>query len=512
MSDRNVRVMIADDNEGDLKSMREAVNEVLSEPDIIACSFAFERGPGLTEGKVAANKIDELADQDEFVDVLIADSKFDQEGDTAGKELIERAYRKSKATRLFFITDHATNYEHEEIPEAFAELPREIPEVVSRSKNIFGTDNFTELIKSEVEDWTRHMVRRSVGPGEREKVRRIIYNQNKAIADEIVTIRGETWRVEDLCPTYFSGSNIDFQRLRDLFSVDLTLAFSRAFGIWGLKAITHDNDKYFPDDARKITNKAQQQLKALKRVVENAPDGTIRSSVQQNLKKFQIPNSPDCFDTDLREKRQKNFQFQGEADRRGISGNIADVLKRAASVPSIELTSFMVPHASQTDSSVELHVPVHEHYESQFATLFESIERKAEVKEAEVTFWNYGTGRSEYCEGYEAKIHDNCIVIRNKGNAFNKESITGRDPGTVISCFSSANFGSFGKFYLAASPDGEEPCKLFDCTFSPATKVSIEEVFAESPKIQEQLMNPGGYVTYYLFIFSCWRPKPKTNS
>jgi hypothetical protein len=353
---------------------------------------------------------------------------------------------------------------------------------------------------------------RFVDSGERDKVRRKIRDRDEEIADETVTIRGETWRVKNLCPTYFSGSNIDFQRLRDLFSVDLTLAFSRAFGIWGLKAITHNNNKYFPDDARKITNKAQQQLKALKKVVEDAPDGTISSSVRQNLEKFQAPNSPNCFDTDLREKRQENFQFQGEADRGEISGNIADVLKRAASARSIELTSFMVTRASQTDSSVELHVPVHEHYESQFATLFESIESNTVVEEADVTFWNYGTDRSEYCEGYEAKIHDNCIVIRNKGDAFNTESITGRDPGTVVNCFSSADFGSFGKFYLATSPDGGEPCELFDCTFSPATKVSIEEVFAESPKIREQLMNPGGYVTYYLFIFSCWRPKPKTNS
>jgi outer membrane protein OmpA-like peptidoglycan-associated protein len=509
--------MIADDIEKDRGKIRKSVETVLSASEIIECPWAFKRKPGLTTGKIAVEEMNKLKENDQFVDVLIADSLFVEDGPygpLAGKELIEEMHEVSTATRFLYITRHLASYEekHGGIPNVYTNLPQRIPAVKSVPKNILQhEEKFRKKLEEQVEDWTRHMVR-FVSPRKRGKVRKKIRDRDEAIAGETVTIRGETWRVADLCPTYFSGSNIEFQRLRDLFSVDLTLAFSRAFGIWGLKAITHNNDKYFPDDAEKITNKAQQQLKALKKVVENAPDDTISSSVQQSLENFQIPDSPDCFDRDLRKERRENFQFQGEANRGGISEEIADVLEDAAGAYNVELTSFKIRGGNWTESSVELHVPVHKRYRDQFETLFESITRKAGEDEAEVTFWNYRTGHSEHCEGCEARIHENCIVIRNEGNAFERESITGRDPGTVVNCFSSANFGSFGKFYLAASPDGEEPCELFDCTFSPATKVSIEEVFAESPKIREQLMNPGRYVTYYLFIFSCWRPNPKKNS
>jgi len=342
-------------------------------------------------------------------------------------------------------------------------------------------------------------------------------------ASQTFKISGEEWTVESFLAGWRNSERDLCSIAKDLVTPDLTLAFSRAFAIWGTQAITHDvRGKYFPDDASKITNKARTQIKRLrkkvKRVSDNLLNQEIGEKVLNSISEFNIPDNNTTYDRTLSEDREKYFQFKGEIKYDGPEGEIYFKLSSLVEKSSldefeifrIEDDSFdFIENDSFENSDVEINIPIHNYFEKEFENFFNYISRGSKgagADKVEIAFRHDETGHTVEEETFEAELHKNYVILRNKGDVFPEKKIT-KDPATLLHCFSDSDFSLFGRFYLAVNQGEGGSCELFDCTHLPAQTVDVEEVFPEESEIPSLLNNPGEHVTYYIFAFSCWRPR-----
>lgn len=331
-------------------------------------------------------------------------------------------------------------------------------------------------------------------------------------SSEDIVVCGEEWSVESFLAGW-RESGRDLSRVaKDLVTPDLSLASSRAFAIWGVKAITHPIDEYFPNDSSLIADEARRQIEEFKKKTEGVPDDDIETDVRRkildNISNFSLPEEA-TFSSQARRERMENFQFKGEIKGDYPEGKICSEISYLVEKSNIEeLKTFRINTNTYDESEIELHLPVHKYLKDELSNLLDSISSQgkgAGANSVEVAFRREKTGRTDVKEGSKAEIYKNYIVFRNKGEMFPKRKIT-KDPATVLVSLSQSNISTYGKFYIATSSVEEENYELFDCTHHPPQNVDAEGVFPEKSKVPSLLKNKGEYVTYYIFAFSCWRP------
>jgi hypothetical protein len=506
---RKIRVMIVDDEEADQQRIESVVYKVVPDPELVICDYAVNRPLGRSKGLIASEELQRLADKGNYVDVLIADSALPG-GSTVGINVLEQADKLSRLTRLFFVTKHYENAEeyYRDVGRIFTDVRTRLPRVVPVSKN--RLDILESKLREEVETWTT-MVSRGIDRTAREKIRTMVKAKDSTVEHETIRVAGDDWLFKNMFSIYWLPDK-RWDQILDCLRPDLTLSFSRAFGLWGVKQITHDNaGMYFDDSADEISRTAKLQLSELG--TDLLAIGNLfgaGSNVQRmfevanrNLKEFVIPENSTRYDSDLRNKREMNFQFKGEYQSATVlGGKIFEKLNGIANSAGISLNVFQLG-GSIVDSAIELHVPVHEFYEDKFNLLFQKIKcpiKGAGVDSADLAFWSCKSGHSDRIGIYNANIYENYIIIRNTGRSLERARIVGEDPPTIVSCFASEHFGNWGRFYIGLKQTNE----LFDCTFSPPQQVDAALL---ATKVQEEFAySSADFVTYYVFVFSCWRP------
>jgi len=513
-------ILCVEDKDIWVKNIQNSLDNLLGSNnfEFEVCQFAFE-APSESE-----SAYDILSNN--RVHILIADSYFEEqkkhevsetektyERDILGVGLVRSFLNGTYPVHFIFTTAFTT--EKPRVDEAWDELIRENNQSVTnirKSRSVTEPWDRSDKLPSVFQSAAKELCQR-MSPSEKMELLEKA-ESNSDFSSEDIVVCGEEWSVESFLAGW-RESGRDLSRVaKDLVTPDLSLASSRAFAIWGVKAITHDTvDAYFPNDPSLIAEEARRQIEKFSKKTESVPDDEIepdaRKTILENTSNFFLPEKA-TLSSKARRDREEDFQFKGEIKPNGPEGKIYSKVSSLVNKSNLKkLKTFRINNNTYDESEVELHIPVHKFLKDEISTLLDYISSKkkgAGANSVEVAFRSEKTGRTNEKKGCRAQIYKNYIVFRNKGNKFPKRKIT-KDPATVLVSLSKSNISTYGKFYIATSSVEEENYELFDCTHHPPQTVYVEEVFPKNTKVPSLLENKDEYVTYYIFAFSCWRPK-----
>lgn len=285
----------------------------------------------------------------------------------------------------------------------------------------------------------------------------------------------------------------------------ITYAFSKCFGRWGVKEITHGNDNklnsqgYYYIDKR-LAQCIDQQVSDLLQRIQEFPEDLMRDPVIQQIvgsvNKFKTEWEKDkhkVYSRSLKNIRDENFQWTGI--------RITEAVKTISSATASAIELQTLP---ETDQLVrfEVNIPIHLIFEDALRQLL--TPKKMKLGQTQILAGGRRILEEPLEDNYHpAVLYENYLVIRYE-KLLQKTDLLSTSPPDFILSFHNKNIDVFGRYYIALLNDGST---YYDVSHQNIKSVSRDLVFgtADHP-IEKIINNPDNkFKTYHIFIFSAWR-------
>lgn len=280
----------------------------------------------------------------------------------------------------------------------------------------------------------------------------------------------------------------------------LMYSFSKCFGRWGMKEITHGNSAktqsqgYYYCDSR-LADCIEQQLLELSDTITatwggDAFDKSIQEIIEEydKVKELCVLEKTKNYSESLRTIRNRSFQFKGP--------EIMEYLTRLC--PNLEVVSFDVLELEE----FEINLPIHRVFEEAFRQLLnpksKAIE-KAEILAGSIRILEHSIPEA----AYPSVLFDNYLLISHERLVGDREFNSLASPPDYILSFHNKHISNYGRYYLIKHEGG---FKYHDVSSAPIKIVNREIVFGVEPHCLERIPQQSDrFGTHHLFVFTSWR-------
>lgn len=519
---RKLRLLLVEDELMWARRIAEQLNRILG-----ADNYDLTREPDQTKG---LGCLKERGRARVFFDVVLADAKL-PEGTTAGYEILTTAKELCNWTRLFLVSQH---FGLPEVLELVTNNQRAKVIAISKSGlNDPYDSHFETAIRAELEKWMAAMVR-LIAPTERHKLRMGLSVTGEMSANEIVRVGRDEWQLGHLFLPFFRPL-VDQQAIIRCLTPNFSLAFSEAFGILGLKQITHADGRYYSADPIILHKKIREQLGSLDlmlRELGEIPNVADRltsrpkfgegHAIIERYAQFKTAyrrTGPRIFDGTLQSLREQFFQFKG-SDGVGpqvLIGGCSNILRGLILTGKIEAGGLQIVSTDgcQGREIFEVNIPIHEIFEEYLAEMYKRIFKIPGGKSAGVkTCQVFSTARQirqevvDDCDVplADKRLTDNYLVFRHEAELLPKPE-TWLEPPQWISAFQTL-IPFFGHLYVMTRANLNSDLDVFDCTYSPTSYHGPFQDWVSSinaPTMRCMVDKDRTNKTYYVFCFPAWR-------
>jgi len=387
-----------------------------------------------------------------------------------------------------------------------------------------------KVIHDELQIWTRWFLNSRLDLDERLKIRDAILSDSEL---QVISEGGSLWNSRSVLSLY--PSVLSKSEFLALLVPNLSWSFSEAFGILGLKQLTHLDGKYYTSDLTVLHEKVRQQLRTLDVItqsvkmlfptigakleradVEAAPKNSIIEHFEQ-FKEIYGQSDTVIFSGALQSLREKYFQFKGsdgigpqtmvEACERLLSD-----LQNSGEISDGGLQVLQLDDCRGSEV-FEVNLPIHEILNDGLAEMFKRVFPNPSGKSASVKICQvFSTARHvrrERVDGYEVRLSDNYLVFRHAvelpstPDAWMKP--TGQ-PQWIASIQAVMPF--LGQLYVMSRADLNSDFNIFNCTYWPAEQLGTFQKWVSAIEAETmRCMVESDHVnkTYYVFSFPAWR-------
>jgi hypothetical protein len=279
----------------------------------------------------------------------------------------------------------------------------------------------------------------------------------------------------------------------------LTYQFSKCFGRWGVKEITHGNKAknksqgYYYDDERLVAC-VDAQLVELSNRINEVWGSPANASIEECVRKFDLFASTweqkrGClFSKELREIRNSVFQVYG-----------SQIVEHVKSLGG-DLSVGMAPESLE---EFEVNLPIHLIFEGAFHQLLNP--KDSGLGRAEILSGSRRCQSDSLPDLFDAFVFENYLLIQYERSLDIRE-ILSRDsesPADFLATFYNQGIEKYGKYYIIIR---DETLDYYEVVFSGARAVPKENVFGVEPHPLEELIERDReFKTHHLFVFAGWR-------
>ncbi len=375
----------------------------------------------------------------------------------------------------------------------------------------------------------------------------------------ITTNDGIEWSL----PTFLAGwIKADHQALSEaelvhviryeLFTADLSIAFSEAFAIRAIKDLTHKPaGSYHP--INEVPSGVREQIAKLRQTLGLSHDDLMAqdfqrwSRIQQYLENFislsdalqRVQQEKEDWESSreleqrLSSLRKAAFQFTGEIDQGELEGQIIEgsreffesiMIPQKLNSPAMEIYTLGLRQIAATEGMkmrafdlplywpslrVEYNFPLVDLFQSNFSDLLFRIRKHAGVNEVSVAFLaEWSTVPAIDYQNYIVGLCDNYLLLGNKGKPFPSNAFgETQGPPSISQAFRGFHF--FGEYFVLVKTGGQ--WHFYDCTQQPYRALDWKTGLTLLPTPLRALLEnaPGEYCSFYLFKTKGYRPRPR---
>jgi hypothetical protein len=279
----------------------------------------------------------------------------------------------------------------------------------------------------------------------------------------------------------------------------LTYQFSKCFGRWGIKEITHgDKSKeksqgYYYTDNR-LADCVDKQLVELSNRITEVWGSPVNESIKEFIGKFDLfastwERNREClFSKELRDIRNASFQIYGS--------QVVDYIKSLGG-------GLSVGAAPEALEGFEINVPIHLILEGAFRNLLNP--KGAELGRTEILCTSRRCQSDPLPDLYPAFVFDNYLLVRYErqldiGEILSRHS---ESPVDFLATFHNHGIEKYGKYYIIVR---DESLACYEAVRNGARLVPKENVFgAESHPLEQMIESDVEFKTNHLFVFTGWR-------
>ena len=482
----------------------------------------------------ALDILNDYKSKNNLFDVIFADAEL-PEGITAGHFVLKSAKDICPRTRLFLVSQ---NFGRQELLDLEVDRTRlQVIAIAKASLTSPKDKRFEEALRDELAQWTREMMG-YIDASEKAEIRQKLISGQTISGREVVTVLFEDWVLEDIFLLYWKKDSIDKQKIISCLTPNLTYSFSEAFGVLGIKQITHKDGKYYSDDPATLHKKIKEQLNDLDTMIAEISSETpeIAEKLEATVAKYeqfkqlygQIESN--VFDETLQLARGQGFQFKGSKASRlqhlvddsksplartlleGLENILADLKTNLQTRGYVVNGSLVEVYLGECrgGEEFETNIPIHEILYDEFKGMFKSIftTKGANIDRCEVFTCSFPV-RSTTVDGYETlRLCGNALVFRHVGATLRPDTwleVT-QEPQWVRSMQKSLMF--FGRMYLMFKSSSTGEFMVFDCTSFPVYPIGkFQELITrtKAKSLECMVSKDKKNTAYYIFTFPAWR-------
>jgi len=374
--------------------------------------------------------------------------------------------------------------------------PQEIIDIISCLNSGDDLKNFTIMINNEAWQIDKLFIGHTV-----KTIKKI--GEDNCIYHEVIKINKEEF----------------IQNIRNELAtnIDITLAFSEAFGIYGIKQITHTPEKYYSTDSEILITKIENQILNLNLLLNQILTKLESVNILPNFKS--LIEDYRCFEKEFSDKKNgkdskelfsNDFNIDHYDSELDIIRNRKLRFGTSPNSQHLTISNFEMKTAASR-YQFEIYIPIHEVFRDKFDILVENCV-------------NHGTNLAIQCyaykgEEYSEKVDDiyykphlfhNYLIFRLKcNNRFSKQNFVESIP-SFIRNFYDNKFYLFGKYIMVVKLDGSgDEWHTFDCTYIDPKPIEIElnSIFPieSNCPVLDKIKSDNINNTYHVFKFFSWR-------